>query len=247
MSPFVWMLLSVTVVSLLSLIGISLLALSHKTFHALVFVLVALAVGALFGDAFLHLLPEALADPRRSLSASLTVIGGILLFFMLENFLHWRHQHSDEHEEIQPYGYLNLTADMAHNFIDGLLIGGSYLAGMKLGLASTLAVLLHEIPHEFSNFGILVKSGFSKERALFMNFLTALTAIGGGLAAWWAGSSVGGFLQVLLPLTAGSFIYIAGSDLVPQLHRDVKTVRALIQFVAILAGVGLMLLLKIWE
>ncbi len=247
MSPFLWMLLSVTVVSLLSLIGISLLALSHKTFHALVFVLVALAVGALFGDAFLHLLPESLADPSHALSASLTVIGGILLFFMLENFLHWRHQHSDEHEEIQPYGYLNLTADMAHNFIDGLLIGASYLAGMKLGLASSIAVLLHEIPHEFSNFGILVKSGFSRQRAIFLNFLTALTAIAGGLAAWWAGGAVSGFLQVLLPLTAGSFIYIAGSDLVPQLHRDVKTARALIQFVAILAGVGLMLLIKLME
>ncbi len=247
MTPFLWMLLSVILVSLLSLIGISLLALSHKTFHALVFVLVALAVGALFGDAFLHLLPEAFSDPSRSMQVSLTVIAGILLFFMLENFLHWRHQHSDEHEEIQPFGWLNLGADMAHNFIDGLLIGGSYLAGMKLGMASTLAVLLHELPHEFSNFGILVKSGFSKKTALFLNFLTALTAIAGGLAAWWVGGSVAGFLQYLLPLTAGGFIYIAGSDLVPQLHRDVKSARALIQFVAILVGVGMMLLIKLME
>ncbi len=247
MSPFVWMLLSVIVVSLLSLIGISLFALSHKTFHALVFVLVALAVGALFGDAFIHLLPEAMRESSQALDASLTVIGGILLFFILENFLHWRHQHSDEHEEIQPYGYLNLTADMAHNFIDGLLIGGSYLAGMKLGMASALAVLLHELPHEFSNFGILVKSGFSKQKAIFLNFLTALTAILGGLAAWWLGGSVAGFLRVLLPLTAGSFIYIAGSDLVPQLHKDVKSTRALVQFVAILTGVGLMLLIKLLE
>jgi zinc and cadmium transporter len=197
MSPFVWMLLSVTVVSLLSLIGISLLSLSHKTFHALVFVLVALAVGALFGDAFLHLLPEALAVPSRSLSASLTVIGGILLFFMLENFLHWRHQHSDEHEEIQPYGYLNLTADMAHNFIDGLLIGASYMAGMKLGLASTLAVLLHEIPHEFSNFGILVKSGFTKKKGDLFELSDSLDRdsrgprglVGGRVRGWFSTGS----------------------------------------------------------
>src|SRR5580692_3521205 len=112
-SPFLYMILSVVVVSLLSLIGISLFSLSHKAFHRIVFVLVALAVGALFGDAFIHLIPEAYADKGHSSQTSLFVIGGILLFFVLENFLHWRHQHSDEHEEIQPFGYLNLIADMA--------------------------------------------------------------------------------------------------------------------------------------
>lgn len=246
-STFLYILVSVSVVSLLSLVGISLLALSHEAFHRIVFALVALAVGALFGDAFLHLLPEAYADTAHSLSTSLFVLAGIMLFFMLENFLHWRHQHSDEHAEIQPYGYLNILADVAHNFIDGLIIGASYLVGMKMGLATTLAVMLHEIPHEFSNFGILVKSGFSRWRALFINFLTGVMALLGGLLAWWVGGYMAGFIQILLPLTAGGFIYIAGSDLVPQLHRDLKTLRVFIQFLAILAGAGLMLLLKIWE
>ena len=241
------MLISVTVVSLLSLVGISLLALSHEAFHRIVFILVALAVGALFGDAFLHLLPEAYGDPTHSFQTSLFVLAGILLFFMLENFLHWRHQHSDEHEEIQPFGYLNLTADISHNFIDGLIIGASYLVGFKMGLATTLAVMLHEIPHEFSNFGVLVKSGFSKGKALFLNFVTALAALAGGLAAWWVGGGTEGFIQFLIPLTAGGFIYIAGSDLVPQLHKDVKSLRALFQFLAILTGAGLMLLLKLFE
>ena len=244
---FLYMVLSVGVVSLLSLVGISLLALSHEVFHRIVFGLVALAVGALFGDAFLHLLPEAYKDPSRSISASLCVILGILIFFILENFLHWRHQHSDEHHEVEPYGYLNILADMAHNFIDGLIIGASFRMGIKMGLATSLAVVLHEVPHEFSNFGILVKSGFSRWRALFLNFLTALTALAGGLAAWWAGGSMEGFLQIVTPLTAGGFIYIAGSDLVPQLHKDVKTFRAFFQFLAILAGVGLMLLLRVLE
>jgi zinc and cadmium transporter len=244
---FLYMLISVAVVSLLSLIGISLLALSHEAFHKIVFVLVALAVGALFGDAFLHLLPDAYADPARSSQTSLFVIVGILLFFGLENFLHWRHQHSDEHEEIQPFGYLNLIADMTHNFIDGLIIGASYLVGVKMGIATSLAVMLHEIPHEFSNFGVLVKSGFSKGRALFLNFVTALTALAGGLIAWWVGGNTEGFIRMLIPLTAGGFIYIAGSDLVPQLHKDVKSVRALVQFAAILAGVGLMFLIKLLE
>jgi zinc and cadmium transporter len=248
MNPaFLYMILSVVVVSLLSLIGISLFSLSHKDFHRIVFVLVALAVGALFGDAFLHLLPEAYADTSHTTQTSLFVIGGILLFLALENFLHWRHQHSDEHEEIHPFGWLNLVADIAHNFIDGLIIGGSYLISVKLGIATSLAVVLHEIPHEFSNFGILVKSGFSRGRALFLNFLTALVAVGGGLAAWVVGGATQGFLQWLIPFTAGSFIYIAGSDLVPQLHKDVKSLRAFAQLLAILAGVGLMFLVKVLE
>lgn len=248
MAPaFLYMLLSVAVVSLLSLIGISLLALSHKAFHQIVFGLVALAVGALFGDCFLHLLPEAYKDPSQSTKASLYVMAGILLFFALENFLHWRHQHSDEHQKIEPYGYLNILADMTHNFIDGLIIGASYLVSVKLGVATTLAVVLHEIPHEFSNFGVLVKSGFTRWRALFLNFLTALAALAGGIIAWWLGGSMAGFIQVLVPVTAGGFIYIAGSDLVPQLHKDVKSVKALAQFLAILVGVGIMFLLKLAE
>jgi zinc and cadmium transporter len=246
-SLFWYMVLSVTAVSLLSLIGISLLALSHKAFHEIVFGLVALAVGALFGDAFLHLMPDAFSDPSRSTQSSIYIILGILLFFCMENFLHWRHQHSDEHQEIQPYGYLNILADMTHNFIDGLIIGASYLVSFKMGLATTLAVMLHEIPHEFSNFGILVKSGFSRWKALFLNFLTALTALLGGIIAWWVGGQTGSFSQVLIPLTAGGFIYIAGSDLVPQLHKDVKPLRALLQFLAILAGVGLLYLVKLME
>jgi len=246
-TAFLYMVLSVAVVSLLSLIGISLFALSHESFHKIVFGLVALAVGALFGDAFLHLLAEAYADQAYSAQTSLFVMTGILLFFALENFLHWRHQHSDEDHEIQPYGYLNILADMTHNFIDGLIIGASYLAGVKMGLATSLAVMLHEIPHEFSNFGVLVKSGFTRGRALFLNFLTALMAMAGGLVAWWVGGNLEGFTRMLIPLTAGGFIYIAGSDLVPQLHQDVKSLRAFLQFIAILSGLGLMLLLKVWE
>jgi len=246
-SAFIYMVLSVSLVSLLSLVGISLLALSHKAFHQIVFGLVALAVGALFGDCFIHLMPEAYKDPSLSQAASLYVMGGILLFFALENFLHWRHQHSDEHQKVEPYGYLNILADITHNFIDGLIIGASYLVSVKLGVATSLAVVLHEIPHEFSNFGVLVRSGFSRWRALFINFLTALTALAGGLIAWWVGGNTAGFIQILVPFTAGGFIYIAGSDLVPQLHKDVKSIKALVQLVAILAGVGIMWLVKLAE
>ena len=247
LSAFALMLLSVVLVGLLSLVGISLVSLKKSALDSVVFVLVGLAVGALFGDCFLHLLPEAYQDPQAAFTSSLLVLCGILLFFILENFLHWRHEHAHGHGEIHPYGYLNLIADMAHNFIDGLLIGGSYLASVTLGIATTTAVTLHEIPHEFGNFGILVKAGFSRRKALFLNFLTGLTAILGGLTAWSVGTATGTFHHALIPLTAGSFIYIAGSDLVPELQKETGAVRSLLQFLSILGGIGIMLLLRIFE
>jgi len=239
------MLFSVIMVSLLSLIGVSLLSFREDTLHRIVFMLVGMAVGALFGDCFLHLLPEAYRDPDRTFTTSLLVLGGILLFFILENFLHWRHAHG--HGEIHPYGYLNLIADLTHNFIDGLLIGGSYLGSVTLGIATTTAVMLHEIPHEFSNFGVLIKSGFSPSKAIFLNFLTALAAIAGGLTAWAVGTATGTFHHALIPLTAGGFIYVAGSDLVPELQKETEAGRSVLQFLAILGGIGIMLLLRVWE
>jgi zinc and cadmium transporter len=246
-ASFTLMLMSVVLVSLLSLIGVSLLSIRRTTLDGIVFILVGLAVGALFGDCFIHLLPEAYKDPKDAFGASLLVLCGILLFFILENFLHWRHEHARETGEIHPYGYLNLVADMAHNFIDGLLIGGSYLAGPAMGVATTTAVTLHEIPHEFGNFGVLVKAGFSPKKALFLNFLTALAAVAGGLIAWQVGTATGTFHHVLIPLTAGSFIYIAGSDLVPELQKETGLAKSLLQFLAILGGIGLMLGLKLLE
>ena len=241
------MFFSVILVSLLSLIGVSLLSIREATLHRIVFMLVGLAVGALFGDCFLHLLPEAYRDPNRTFATSLFVLGGILLFFMLENFLHWRHEHGHGRGKVHAYGYLNLIADLTHNFIDGLLIGGSYLGSVTLGVATTTAVMLHEIPHEFSNFGVLIKSGFSPRKAIFLNFLTALAAIAGGLTAWTVGTATGTFHHALIPLTAGGFIYIAGSDLVPELQKETEAGRSVLQFLAILGGIGIMLLLRVLE
>jgi len=243
---FIFILASVSLVSLLSLVGISLLSLSHEVFHRLVSFLIAMAVGALFGDAFLHLLPEAYGR-EPAWTVGLWVLAGILGFFALENFLQWRHQHSDEEMEIQPFGYLSLLADSLHNFMDGLLIGASYLGGVTLGIATTMAVALHEIPHEFSDFGVLVQSGFTRGRALFLNFLTALAAVAGGLVAWWVGTASLDFTRALLPFAAGNFIYLAGSDLIPQLHRKTGPFRALFQIAGILLGAGIMLLLKLYE
>jgi zinc and cadmium transporter len=138
-------------------------------------------------------------------------------------------------------GVMNVVGDGFHNLIDGLVIGGSYLVSVPLGLATTLAVIFHEIPQEIGDFGILLHAGFNKAKALLLNFVSALAAFLGAVVALAIGSRVAGFSEFLIPFTAGGFIYIAGSDLIPELHKEVKPSRSFFQFVALLLGLLLML------
>ena len=244
--PAAWgyALVSVLAVSLLSLVGIVTLGLSEQRQRQVIFLMVSLAVGAMFGDTFFHLLPEAFQAPDAMPRVPLMVLAGLLAFFLLEKFLLWRHEHIPHYGEcIQPIGYVNVVAEGFHNLIDGLLIGASYLVSTPIGLGTTFAVLLHEIPHEMGNFGVLRHAGFTNLRALSMNFLSASLAIVGAVAALVAGSQIKGFPVALLPFTAGGFIYIAGSDLVPELHKEREPIKSLFQLMAIGVGVGAMLLL----
>jgi zinc and cadmium transporter len=235
-------------VSLLSLVGIAFISISEQRLKRIIFVLVSLAVGSLFGDAFIHLLPESFEKFEAKVEASLWVLVGIFLFFILEKFLLWRHEHTLEaNHPIHPVGYMNLFADGVHNFIDGTIIGASYLVSLPVGIATTIAVIFHEIPHELGNFFVLLYAGFTKTKALFFNFLTGLFAILGTLVALLVGSRVEDFSSMMLPLAAGGFIYIAGSDLVPELNKEVELSKSLVQLVAIATGVGLMLLLALVE
>jgi zinc and cadmium transporter len=214
----------------------------------IIFVMVSLAVGSLFGDAFIHLLPEAFEKFEAKVEATLYVLTGIFLFFILEKFLLWRHQHTlQTSHPIHAVGYMNLFADGVHNFIDGTIIGASYLISLPVGIATTLAVIFHEIPHELGNFFVLLYAGFTKTRALFFNFLTGLFAILGTFVALSVGSKVEHFSLLMLPLAAGGFIYIAGSDLVPELNKEIGVSKSLVQLAAIATGVGLMLLLSLVE
>jgi zinc and cadmium transporter len=138
-------------------------------------------------------------------------------------------------------------ADRAHNFIDGVIIGASYIVSLHVGVATTLAVIFHEIPHELGNFFVLLYAGFSKKKALFFNFLSALFAILGTLLSLSVGSRIAEFSSMMLPLAAGGFIYIAGSDLVPELNKESTLGKSLVQMLAIAVGVGLMLLLDMLE
>src|SRR3989344_6873757 len=221
----IYTMLSVLAVSAISLIGILSLPVSKKKLNRFLLYFVSFSAGALFGDAFIHLLPEA-AEAGLTLKLSLYVLSGIVLSFFIERVIHWHHCHQsnghhdncDHHEE--PLAYMNLFGDLIHNFIDGLIIAGSYLISLPVGLATTIAVVLHEIPQEIGDFGVLLHAGFSKAKALFYNFLTSLSAFLGAAIALIIGIKSESFSLFLLPFAAGSFIYIAGSDLVPELHKE---------------------------
>jgi len=244
--PNVWIytLVSVFIVSSISFLGLLTLSINTEKLKKILLYLVSFSAGALFGDVFIHLLPEIIEEVGFGLKISVYVMMGIGFFFVIEKFIHWRHchiPHSKEH--IHPFAMMNLLGDGVHNFIDGIIIGASYLASIPVGIATTLAVILHEIPSEIGDFGVLLQGGFSKGKALFYNFITALTAVIGAILALLIGSFVDNLTTFLIPFAAGGFIYIAGSDLIPELHKEVEVKKSLLQFIAIVLGVLVMVLL----
>jgi len=239
---------SVIVISLISFIGVLALVPKKEFLNKSVFVLVSLAVGALLGDVFVHIIPESYEELGDPTLISLLIIGGILLFFILEKALHWHH-HTAEHAERHPHHVANiiLIGDGVHNFIDGLIVASSYMVSIEVGIATTIAVIFHEIPQEIGNFGVLIHAGYRTSKALWYNFLSALTAVAGAIVALVLGSAVDQFALWLLPITAGGFIYIALSDLVPELNKDLRMRQGVIQVVAIVVGVLLMTALLVLE
>ena len=241
----VWLysLISVVIVSLVSLIGVWTLSIKTERLKAILIYLLAFSAGALFGDAFIHIFPE-IGKNGFSIYSSLFVLSGIGLFFVIEKFIHWQHCHMPITEEhAHPFAYMNLIGDGLHNFIDGSIIAASFLVNIPLGIATTLAVILHEIPQEIGDFGVLLHGGFSKEKALGLNFLTALTAIIGAVITLIVGRFFANVSLFLLPIAAGGFIYIAGSDLIPELHKETAVKRSLMQLIAFLLGIGITALL----
>lgn len=239
---------SVIIVSLISLIGVITLSLTIKRLKKILLFFVSFSAGALLGDAFIHLLPEIVEEYGFTLQISLYTILGVILFFIIEKFIHWNHCHiptSKEHPH--PFAIVNLIGDGLHNFIDGLVIGASYLVDIPTGIATTLAVILHEIPQEIGDFGVLLHGGFSKSKALFYNFLSALTAVLGTVFSLYLGSYFKDYNLLLIPLTVGGFIYISASDLIPELHKEVKIKNSIMQIFGIIIGVVIMVLLVIIE
>jgi len=245
MADLTVILISVTIVSLISLIGILFIGLRETLLRRIITVLVGFSCGALIGGAFIHMLPEALENMGQACeSIFYYVITGIVVFFVMEKFLYWRHCHERECP-IHAFVYLNLVGDGVHNFIDGMVIAGSFLASYSLGMATTLGVVFHEIPQEIGDFGVLVYGGLTKRKALAYNFASALTAIAGALTVYFSAPLIQGIDTFMAPFAAGGFIYIAATDLMPELHKRNGARESLTQLIALLTGISLMSALRL--
>jgi zinc and cadmium transporter len=239
--------LSVIAVSLVSLIGLFTISIRENNLKKLIPYFVSFSVGGLLGDALLHLLPEAI-ELNGTLNLSLFVLIGIITSFVIEKYVQWRHCHiptSKQHPH--PFAIMNLVGDSVHNLIDGLIIGASYMTSFSLGVTTTLAIVFHEIPQEIGDFGVLIHGGFKRKKALLLNFLTALAAIAGTAISLLLGSFVSGLNNFLVPFAMGSFIYIASSDLIPELHKETEPKKSLLQFLTMSLGIALMYLFLFFE
>jgi len=247
LSVWVYSLVSVFIISLIAIVGLVTFSIKANTLKKILIFLISFSAGALFGDAFLHLLPE-IAEGGIAFGVSVSIISGILLFFLLEKVIHWRHCHMPiTKTHIHPFAYMNLFGDALHNFLDGVIIASSYLVSIPAGIATTIAVLLHEIPQEIGDFGVLIYAGFSKKKAIFMNFFTALTAVLGVVVALLAYNLFDGIEIYLVALAIGGFLYIAGSDLIPELHKETKISISIIQIITFIIGVLVMASLLLLE
>ena len=249
MNIWFYSLISVFLVSLVSFVGVLTLSIKVNKLKTILIYFLSFSAGALLGDSFIHLLPEVVEKNGFGLNISIYVLFGIGIFFFLEKVINWQHCHmpiTEEHKH--PFTYTNLIGDALHNFIDGLIIVGGYMVNLEVGIATTIAVVLHEIPQEIGDFGVLLHGGFSKGKALLVNFLSALAAILGALAALFASGYIGNIESILVPLAAGGFIYIAGSDLIPELHKNSDNFgKSILQILAFVLGILVMVVLLALE
>lgn len=249
-SVWIYTLVSVFLVSFISFIGILILSLKKNLIERMMLFLISFAIGALIADPFIHILPEALEAGYDPLSFGSFALIGMFIFFVIDKVLRWRHRHLLGHHrkhDVKPYVWLNLMGDGIHNFIDGALIAGSYLINIPLGITTTLAVIVHEGAQELGDFAVLISGGFSKTRALFFNFLSALTAVLGGVLTLVLGTKMQSVGQYLIPFTFAGFLYIALANLLPELHHEETPKKLTIQTVGIILGMLIMVSLLLLE
>ena len=225
-------------VSLISLVGVAFLSLGKKTTDRLLFYLVSFSTGTLLGAAFFDLLPEAI-EAGQAVSVLEVAFIGVLIGFVVETLIHWHHHNAageKEHHHPHPLGTLTLVGDGMHNFFDGVAIAAAFLVDVPLGITTTMAIALHEIPQEIGDFGLLLYSGYSKARALLFNLFSAVTAVAGGVLFFFFSGAVEHFASYALAFTAGMFIYIAAADLLPELHKEKRAKSSAIQLVLMALG-----------
>lgn len=226
-----------------SFIGVLAISLNQQYLSKILLSLVSLSAGTMLAAALLHLLPQSVETLGGTLPFQLTLLS-FITFFMLERFLHWRHCHDKEHLTSHTIGTMNLIGDGIHNFLDGVLIAASFATGGGLGIISTLAIALHEIPQEIGDFGVLLHSGFNRRKALILNVLVSLTAVLGGILGYYASHTMTTLANYLVPVAAGGFLYISAADLIPELKHETSTKHTISMVATFLLGIILMFLVK---
>lgn len=254
LQTIIYGLASTTIVSLISLVGTIMFFIRETNLKKILLYVVSFAVGALIGDVFIHLLPEAFIEYDATKTATY-ILSGIIFSFIVEKIIHWNHRavHKKDHshkDHPHAFAVMNLFGDVFHNFIDGILIATSYVISIPVGIATTIAVIMHEIPQEIGDFGVLLAGGFSKTKAIMMNVLVGCTAILGTIIGFIL-ISTESMLAFLLPFSAGNLLYIVLADLIPQLHKSAHEEASLkisiMQVVMILLGIVSMYALLLLE
>lgn len=246
MSTLFWIILTTTAISLFSLIGVFTLAIKEKILEKILLYLLALSAGALMGGAFLHLLPESMEKFENS-DFFILVLFAFVFFFLVEKVLHWRHCHKTGKCDIHTFGYMNLFGDSIHNFIDGLIIAATFIADIHLGVITVVAIILHEIPQEIGDFGVLIYAGFEKKKALLVNLIVGIIAVLGGIVGYYVSRYINSSMMFLLPFAAGGFIYIAASDLLPELRKEKNIKKSMLSLMVFIVGIIIMYLMKYIE
>ncbi|HBM45805.1 MAG: Zinc/iron permease [Parcubacteria group bacterium GW2011_GWF2_38_76] len=225
-------------------VAVGFLYIKKEILPKILLTLVSLSAGALMGGAFLHLLPESVSSGVGFDTAGLIVLLSFIFFLLVEKFLHWHHCHKANCDIHGSIGRINLLGDSIHNFIDGLVIAASFLVDFNTGIATSLAIALHEIPQEIGDFGVLLYAGYNRKRALIFNYLVATTVVLGGLAGYFFNFMIEGVMPYLLPFAAGGFIYIAASDLIPEVRKETSVSKFMLHLSVFVIGIIFMFLIK---
>ncbi len=238
-----WIIGSGVLMSAIALVGAVTIALDERTRERLILPLVAFSAGSLLGGAFLHMIPEAIERSHEDPSVYLWVLIGFTAFLALEQFLHWHHWHEDTPEHKSPLGHLMVIGDSLHNFLGGVAVAGAFIVDISLGITTWIVAAAHEVPQELGKYGVLLHGGWSRGRALVVSGLSSLTFLVGGVFAYAVSREFD--VGFLVPFAAGNFLYIAASDLVPEVNRHHLLGTNLLHFASFAAGIALLLLIKI--
>ena len=242
MNQLIYIILTTFAIALIAFIGVFALAMKEQLLNKILIILVSLSAGALMGGAFLHLLPESI-EKSENADILIFVLVGFVLFFIIEKVLHWRHCHKGKCD-VHTFHYMNLIGDAVPNFIDGLIISASFIISIPLGLTTTIAIAAHEIPQEIGDFGVLIYGGFEKKKAIVLNFMVALTVVAGGVVGYFISKSIEQVAVYLLPFAAGGFIYIAATDLIPEIKKELNIKKSMATILVFVCGILIMWLVK---